>query len=109
MPVTDGNWIRRLLALVLLATAWPPDATAGATLAADGRTLRVTGPGLSGCHGCFSASIKVGEKTHELPSAGGRAAGPLQHLTEVTPYGPAEVSATAFHDEPEQAGLLDRI
>ena len=43
MPVTNGNWIRRLLALVLLATAWSRDVTAGdaaavgATLAADGR------------------------------------------------------------------------
>jgi hypothetical protein len=115
MPVTNGNWIRRLLALVLLATAWPPDATAGdaaavgATLAADGRTFSVTGSGLSGCHGSFSASIKVGEETHELSAAGGRAAGPAQKLTEETPDGPAEVTATAFHFELEQVDLLFRL
>jgi hypothetical protein len=64
---------------------------------------------LSGCHGSFSASIKVGEETHELSAAGGRAAGPAQKLTEETPDGPAEVTATAFHFELEQVDLLFRL
>ena len=104
-----------MLAWVLLATAWPPDATAGdaaavgATLAADGRTFSVAGSGLSGCEGSFSASIKVGGATHELSAAGGSAVGPHQHLTEVTPYGPAEVTATAIHFELEQVDLLFRL
>ena len=115
MPVTNGNWIRRWLALVLLAPAWPPDATAGdaaavgATLAADGRTFSVTGAGLNGCQGRFSASIKVGEESHDLSAAGGRVAGPAQQLTEETPDGPAEVTATALHFELEQVDLLFRL
>ena len=115
MPVTFRNGIRCLSALVLVAMAWPPDATArdaepvGATLATDGRTFSVTGPGLSGCHGSFCASIKVGGETHELSSAGGNAVGPLQHLSEVTPYGPAEVSAMAYHFAQEQVDLLFRL
>ena len=116
MPVTNGNWIRRLLALVLLATAWSRDVTAGdaaavgATLAADGRTFSVTGPGLNGTQGSFSASIWMGsEQNHELSSAGGTVAGPARKITEESPYGAAAVSETTIHFEQEQVDLLFRL
>jgi hypothetical protein len=110
-----GNWSRSLLALALLATAWPSVAAAGettavgTTLAVNGRTVSVTGPGLTGCQGGFAATIKVGDQALELSSSAGTVVGPAQHLTEETPCGPAEVSATTIHFGQEQADLLFRF
>ena len=103
-----------MLSLVLLATTWPlvaatDTATVGATLAADGRSVMVTVPGVTACQGGFAATIKVGEETRELLSASGRAAGPAQKLTEETPYGAAEVNETTIHFEQEQVDLLFRF
>ena len=84
-----------------------PSAALQATLAADGRSFNLAAPGLSGFRGGFSASIRAenGEK-HVLSSNGGVAAEPVQHFTEATPYGRAEVSASRMHFEAERVELL---
>ena len=80
-----------------------------ATLAADGRSFSVTAPGVSGFRGGFSASIKVGGQKHVLTSAGGVVDGVTQQLSEETPYGRAEVSATTLRFAETQVDLLFRL
>lgn len=80
-----------------------------AALAADGRSFSVTAAGASGFRGGFSARVRVAGQKRVLSSAAGTAVGPVEHLTEMTPYGPAEVSAVTLRFEQEQVDLLFRL
>ncbi|MEI6603868.1 MAG: ATP-binding protein [Verrucomicrobiota bacterium] len=80
-----------------------------ATLAADTRSFSFTAAGVSGFRGGFSATIKVGVHKHVLTSTDGVVAGVTQRLTEETPYGPAEVSATTLRFAEPQVELLFRL
>jgi len=99
----------------LLAMAWPLVAAqrdtvaVSATLAADGKTITITAPGLTGLQGGFAASIKVGDEWRELSSADGVVAAPAQHLTEMTPHGVAGITSTTLWFEKEQVELILRL
>ncbi|MEI7953980.1 MAG: ATP-binding protein [Verrucomicrobiota bacterium] len=80
-----------------------------AALVADGRSFRLAGSGLSGFQGGFSAKVRVGDEKHELTSDRGVVLGPVQHLSEATPYGQADVGATGLRFEDAQVDLLFRL
>ena len=113
--MTSGKLKAGGVALAWLASIWPasaatpPSAAVQGKIAADGRSFSLTAPGLSGFRGGFSASIGIGSKTLLLSSDDGVAAEAVQHLTEATPYGRAEVDATRLVFEAEQVELLFRF
>jgi signal transduction histidine kinase len=104
-----------LLLLTLLAICGPASAlpdkavTVSATLAADGRSFSVTAPGWGCLQGGFAASIRVDGQTRTLASADGTAVGPVQVLTEMTPYGESAGGAAALRFEKTQVELLLRF
>ena len=113
--VTLVEWRRFLLALAWLATAWLSVVAAAetvavsATLAGNSRTFTVSAPGISACQGSFAATIIVGGQKREISSVGGTGTGPVQNLTENTPFGAAEVSGTTFHFKQEQVDMMFRL
>jgi signal transduction histidine kinase len=114
--VTNGHWGKCMLVLAWLTTGRPACAVADAgsvmvpaTLAADGRSFSVTALGVSGFRSGFAASILVGGTKQVLSSTGGVAVGAPQQLSEETPYGRAEVSATTLRFAETQVDLLFRF
>ena len=113
--VKPGKFIACGMALAWLAANRPASAaptgtaTVSAALAADGRTFRVTAPGVSGFHGGFAARIQAGEHKQDLASADGTVVEAVQYLTEKTPFGRAEVSAVTLRFAKAQVDLLFRL
>ncbi len=103
------------VALAWVASAWQAAAkpvsniALRAALAADGRSFSFSASGLSGFQGGFSAKVRVGDEKRELTSDGGVVLGPVQHLSEATPYGQADVSTTGMRFEEVQVDLLFRL
>jgi signal transduction histidine kinase len=78
-------------------------------LAADAQTFTLKAPGFSSLQGQFSARIKAGGQMLELSSASGIAAGPVEWVTEATPYGQAEIATATLWFEKEQVNLMIRL
>jgi len=79
------------------------------TLAADGRTVSVSAPGLPAWRGCYAATTAAdGGQWQQLFSTNG-AAGPVTQVTEATPYGPADLAAVTVRFEQPQLELLFRF
>ena len=78
-------------------------------LAADQRSFTVEAPGLAEFRAGFAATIQRGGQTQTLSAAGGAPAGAANSVSEETPYGTAEVTASTFHFGTEHIDLLFRL
>ena len=90
-------------------TASPDTPKAGVAFSVSGGALSVTAPGIPAMSGGFSASIKMGEQKLELNSTSGTGTGAVERVTEITPYGKAELDAATLLFEKEQVELLIRV
>ena len=110
-PRASSHGVRCLLLAGLLATwlAADPAAAGGTMLAPDGKTLAVTAPGMRTLQGDFAATIIVGGQQQNLSSTNGTLLGPVRNVTEVTPYGPAEMVITTVRFDNQQVNLQLRI
>ena len=93
-----------------LAVAMPEGQGAvKAFLDASGRTFTLAAPGLKDFRGGFSATVVSGGQTQKLASTACTLAAPAVQAREDTPFGRAEVTATAVHFEKERLDLLFRL
>ena len=86
-----------------------PSRAVKAGMAADGRTITFSAPGLLDFQGGFSAVIISGTRTQVLSSAAGNAPASTERTAEVTPYGKAMVTAVTLRFENEEIDLLLRL
>ncbi|MEI6644983.1 MAG: ATP-binding protein [bacterium] len=78
-------------------------------VAVDGRTIRVTMPGLESFQGSFSARIVIGSVTQTLASTDGICISTNTFIDPNTPYGPAVVSLSTIRFKKERVDLLLRF
>ncbi len=62
----------------------------------SGRIVSLMAPGLTAFRGNFSATLSANGKQKVLSSVHGVSTDPVEHVTETTPYGVAELTATTI-------------